>query len=185
MRKITLPGPLASTLAARLTFAALLVVPGVARADEPAPAAEVKAEERGGWDGRFVAGMSAFGVSAVSLGLGILSTYQVHEANVAIRTSVFAAQFTQERSVCVGAETSADPGAGFIRETCARGNTWNTLQHVMYGLHVGAAFAGVYLVVTSVMAAEKAEKKEAAGKGVAVVPVVSAGFGGVVVRGAF
>ncbi|MDI3289705.1 hypothetical protein [Polyangium sp. 15x6] len=169
MRKIALLGPVASAL---VTLVTLIFVPGVARADEPAPA---------GWDGRFVVGMSALGVSAVSLGFGILSTYQVHEANEAIRTSVFAAQFTQEQNVCVAAETSADPGAGVIRETCARGNTYNTLQYVMYGLHVGAALAGTYLVATSVMAAEK----KGAGRGIAVVPVVSAGFGGVVVRGAF
>ncbi|MDC0742564.1 hypothetical protein [Polyangium mundeleinium] len=149
-----------------------MMVPGNARADEPGA----------GWDGRFVVGMSAIGVSAVSLGFGILSTYQVHEANEVMRASAFAAQFTHKQNVCVAAETSADPGAGVIRETCARGNTWNTLQYVMYGLHVGAAFAGAYLVVTSII---PAEKKAAAGSGVAVVPVVSAGYGGVVVSGAF
>ncbi|MDI1435416.1 hypothetical protein [Polyangium sorediatum] len=154
-----------------VAFSAMMV-PGHARADEPGA----------GWDGRFVAGMSAFGVSAVSLGLGILSTYQVSEANEAIRTSVFASQFTHQQDVCIAAETSAEPGAGVLRETCARGNTYNTLQYVMYGLHVGAAFAGTYLVVTSILAGEK---KAAAGSGVAVVPVVSAGYGGVVVSGGF
>ena len=179
MRKSASPGPLVSTLAVLLSLAAL-GIPRVTHADEPAPPPEGKAAERGGWDGRFVVGMSAIGVSAVSLGLGILSTYQVTKANEAMRTSAFAAQFTHQQNVCGLAETSADPGAGFIRETCARGNTYNTLQYVMYGLHVGAAFAGAYLVVTSLMPAEKK-----AGSRVAVVPVVSAGYGGVVVSGAF
>ncbi|MDC3961791.1 hypothetical protein [Polyangium jinanense] len=165
MRKIALPGPVASAF---VTLITLTVVPGMARADEPAKA---------GWDGRFVVGMSALGVSAVSLGFGILSTYQVYEVNEAIRTSAFAARFTDAQNVCVAAETSADVGAGVMRETCARGNTYNTLQYVMYGLHVGSALAGIYLVATSGRAGER--------KGVAVVPVVSAGFGGVVVRGAF
>ena len=147
----------------------LLGDPGVARADEPiAP----------GWDGRFVVGMSALGVSAVSLGLGILSTYQVYRANEDLQTSVFSAQVTHAEDVCIAAENSADPGAGVVLETCARGNTYNTLQYVMYGLHVGSAIAGIYLVATSGAAA--GEKK-----GVAVMPVVSAGYGGVVVWGAF
>ncbi|MDI1446347.1 hypothetical protein [Polyangium sp. 6x1] len=181
MRKFVSPGPLVSALAVLVPLIALSV-PGAARADEPASPSAEGGGGGPGWDGRFVAGMSAFGVSAVSLGLGILSTYQVYQANEAIRTSVFSAQFTQEQSVCVAAESSADPGAGVLRETCARGNTYNTLQYVMYGLHVGAAFAGTYLVVTSVLAAEK---KEGAGEGIAVVPVVSAGYAGVVASGAF
>lgn len=177
MRKFVSSAVSAPVLAALVALSAL-VVPGAARADEPAPPSAASAEASGGWDGRFVVGMSALGVSAVSLGLGILSTYQVARANELIRTSTFSAQFTQEQNVCVAAEGSAEPGAAVVRETCARGNTFNTLQYVMYGLHVGAGFAGVYLVVTSMMVGEK--------KGAArVMPVVSAGYGGVVVSGAF
>ncbi|MRG97102.1 hypothetical protein [Polyangium spumosum] len=174
MGRVPRRGARAASLVALVVLSAV-AAPGQTRAAEPAPPS---AEERGGWDGRFVVGMSALGVSALSLGFGILSTYHVRRVSQEMRSSAFTALFPNDDDVCAASDFLTGPGASHMRETCARGNRYNVLQYAMYGLHVGSAIAGIVLLAKSGGAGEK--------KGAAwVTPVVSAGYGGVVVAGRF
>lgn len=149
----------------------------------PAARVEAPAAEGGGPDVRFIAGLSALGVGAVSLGVGIYGTAQVLAAERDPEFDRIQSMYTQGTSICDLARNGmlrSPAEAQYALDICGKGETGLLLQLVFYPLAAVTTGVGVFLLATS----GKSSQPSAARR-IEVSPTAGRGYGGFLVRGSF
>lgn len=108
-------------------------------------------------DFRKVGGYVGLGAGALLVGLGVVSTLQVNDAQTAMGTSKANPGFrgdVEKGDLCSGTYDSRSNGANFTTppaamELCSKASVFQPLQFVFYALGAAVGGTGLYLLATS------------------------------------